>query len=126
MRTTLLLLALALPAAAEEPLSAEAFDRLTRGKTFYYAEEGAPYGAEQYRDDREVIWSFLDGECIRGTWYQAGEAICFVYDNLDMPQCWLFYDDGGLRARFLDGGSDLTELGQTTEPLECRGPDVGV
>ena len=126
MRTALLLLAFTLPASAEAPLSAEAFDRLTRGKTFYYAEEGVPYGAEEYREGREVIWSFLDGECLRGRWYQAGEAICFVYENLDTPQCWLFYDDGRLRAQFLDGGSDLTELGQTSEPLECRGPDIGV
>ena len=126
MRILLALLATALPVAAQDPLSAEAFDRMTRGKTFYYAEDGQPYGAEEYRDDREVLWSFLDGECLRGTWYQAGDAICFVYDGLDPHQCWLFYDDGGLRARFLGGGSDLRELMQSDEPLHCPGPDVGV
>lgn len=120
-------MAAALPAAAQEPLSAEAFDELTRGSTYYYyAEEGIPYGAEEYRDDREVIWSFLDGRCIRGTWYQAEEAICFVYENLDGPQCWHFFGGERLTARFLDSGSDLTEMARTSEPLQCPGPDVGV
>ncbi len=126
MRTVLLLIATALPATAQTPLSAEAFDALTRGKTFYYAENGEPYGAEEYHGDREVIWSFLDGECMRGTWYPAGESICFVYEHLDAPQCWLFFDNEGLQAQFLGGGTDLTEMGQTGEPLDCLGPDVGV
>ncbi len=126
MRTAILLLATAVPATAQTPLSAEAFDALTRGKTFYYSEDGRPYGAEEYHEDREVIWSFLDGECMRGTWYQSGEAICFAYDDLDVPQCWLFFDEGGLRAQFLGGGSELTEMGQTGESLDCPGPDVGV
>ena len=126
MRTALVLTLAALPAAAETPLSAEAFDDLTRGRTYYYAEDGIPYGAEEYRDNREVVWSFLDGECMRGRWYEAGEAICFVYEGLDTPQCWRFFQDGGLRALFLDGGSDLKEMGRTGEPLRCLGPDVGV
>ena len=126
MRPTLLLLATALPAAGQEPLTAEAFDALTRGRTYHYAEDGVPYGAEDYLDDREVIWSFLDGECMRGRWYPAGEAICFVYDNLDAPQCWLFFDEGGLRARFLGGGPDLTELHRSRQSLACLSPDVGV
>lgn len=126
MRIALLLLATALPAAAETPLSAEAFDELTRGRTYFYAENGVPYGAEEYHDDHEVVWSFLDGKCIRGTWYQAGEAICFVYKDLPLPQCWLFFVEGSLRALFLDGGTDLTELGQSDQPLDCLGPDVGV
>ncbi len=125
MRTAVVFLA-ALPAAAETPLTAEAFDELTRGKTYYYAEEGAPYGAEEYRAGREVIWSFLDGRCLRGTWHQQGEAICFVYEDLPTPQCWHFFDEGGLSARFLGGETDLTELGQSSEPLRCTGPDVGV
>jgi hypothetical protein len=114
------------PAFAETPLSGEAFDALTRGQTFTYAEDGVPYGAEEYLDDREVVWSFLDGDCLRGRWYEAGDAICFVYENLEAPRCWQFFDEGRLRARFLGGGSDLVELGRSTEPLECRGPDVGV
>jgi hypothetical protein len=127
MRSTLvLLLGLALPVSAEEPLSAEDFDALTRGRTYVYADEAGPYGAEEYREDREVIWSFLDGECIRGRWYAADEAICFVYEGIETPQCWHSFDEGGLRARFLGGGTDLKELGQTAEPLQCLGPGVGV
>jgi hypothetical protein len=124
MRTAILLLA-ALPAAAETPLSGPAFDELTRGRTYYYAEDGIPYGAEEYRPGREVLWSFLDGRCLRGSWYQSGESICFVYENREGPQCWEFFHDDGLRARFLDGGTDLYELGQSADPLYCMGPDVG-
>ena len=126
MRTLFLLLATLAPATAQTPLTAEEFDSLTRGKTYYYAENGVPYGAEEYFDDREVVWSFLDGECMRGRWYQTGEAICFVYENLDSPQCWLFYHEGGLSAEFLGNGTDLYELGTSAEPLQCLGPDVGV
>jgi hypothetical protein len=126
MRWALLLAALAVPAAAETPLSGAAFDALTRGQTFTYAEDGVPYGAEEYRDDREVVWSFLDGECLHGRWYEAGDAICFVYEDLEGPRCWEFFDEGRLRARFLGGGADLIELDRSEEPLECLGPNVGV
>ncbi len=115
--------------AAETRLSAAEFDAYTRGKTFYYGSMGRPYGGEEYLDDRRVRWSFLDGECKDGRWYEQADEICFVYDDNPDPQCWSFAIGGrGLIARF--GGdsaqSELYEVEQSAEPLLCTGPKVGV
>lgn len=125
----LLALAPALAAAGENPIGAEEFERIVTGKTFSYAAGGVAYGAEDYLEDRRVRWSFLDGECTEGTWYVSGEQICFVYDDIPGPQCWLFYLRGGrLTAEFAgaSGGSELYETSREEEPLYCKGPRVGV
>lgn len=114
---------------AQETLDGEAFEALTAGKTFYFSSGGAPYGGEQYLADRRVRWSFLDGQCLEGRWWQEGELICFVYDDNPEHHCWTFrMDAGGLRAQF-EGGTDgrvLYELRQSEKPLHCLGPEVGV
>ena len=117
-----------LPALAQTPMSAEDFDAYTKGQTLNFSSNGTAYGAEEYRDDRRVRWSFLDGDCREGRWYPEGDAICFVYEGDLGPQCWRFYaGGGGLRAEFLGGGgSDLYETEATDEPLFCLGPEVGV
>lgn len=118
-----------LPAAAQDPMSAAQFDAYTRGKTFYYGAGGAPYGGEEYLDNRQVRWSFLDGDCQSGEWYPRGDHICFVYENRPDPQCWSFFESAaGLVARF-EGDTATTELyevEQTDAPLMCLGPEVGV
>lgn len=119
----------AAPLQAQSLMSAEEFDAYTRGKTFYYGSLGAPYGAEEYLDDRRVRWSFLDGKCQEGVWYQEGALICFVYDNHPEPQCWSFERSAdGLIARFENDPdqTELYEVEQSAEPLMCLGPDVGV
>lgn len=111
------------------PLDAAEFDALTQGRTLYFYSNGTPYGAERYRDDRRVTWSFLDGECKEGQWYQQGDFICFVYDDLPEPQCWTFFDTGSrLRALFegREGATELYEAGQADDLLQCIGPKVGV
>ena len=60
------LLLSAAPLRADPMMSAEAFDAYTRGKTFYYASQGAPYGAEEYLSDRRVRWSFLTANARTG------------------------------------------------------------
>jgi hypothetical protein len=115
--------------AAEGPLSAEEFDTYTRGKTLFYGQNGQAYGAEIYLDNRRVRWSFLDGECKEGEWYEQGEQICFVYDDNPDPQCWTFrLGDGGLIARFedLSGSTDLYEADDIGEEMICLGPKIGV
>ncbi len=112
-------------------MSAEAFDTHTRGKTFYYGADGRAYGVEEYLDDRRVRWSFLDGECKEGRWYEKdGGLICFVYeDEPGAPQCWSFYlGPDGLVARFENnpGSTELYEVENTEEPMMCKGPEVGV
>jgi len=129
-RTFLLWLLLSFPAVAIAAMNAEEFDDFTRGKTFYYGSSGQPYGAEEYLSDRRVIWTFLNGECQNGVWYEDGGLICFVYDNEPDPQCWSFTraPDGGLIARFENDPveTELYEVRRTPEPLFCPGPDVGV
>lgn len=124
------LLAPAAPAGAgEHPMTAEEFDAYTRGQTLYFSANGQPYGVERYKDGRRVTWSFLDGECKEGVWYQSGEMICFEYDDIAGPQCWTFFErPGGLEARF-ENRTDSTVLYQTLEsdePMLCLGPEVGV
>lgn len=128
LRAALLLL-LAAPAAAQTPMSAEAFEAYSTGKTLYFGKTGAPYGAEQYLSGRRVIWTFLDGECQEGHWFEQAGDICFVYDlRPDAPQCWTFYQrDTGLAAQYENDPSatPLIEVEQSDEPLQCPGPDVG-
>lgn len=125
----LALLCTALPALGQDRMTAEEFDAYTLGKTFYYGSLGAPYGAEEYLDNRRVRWSFLDGKCQEGVWYEEGALICFVYDHDPEPQCWSFERGAsGLIARFENdpAQSELYEVEKSVEPLHCLGPEVGV
>ena len=110
-------------------MSAQEFDEYTRGKTLFYGENGQSYGAEHYLDNRRVRWSFLDGECKEGTWYEGAGQICFVYEDNPDPQCWTFREEGGgLVARFanLPGATELYEARDINEEMICIGPEVGV
>lgn len=114
--------------AQDAPLTADEFEAYVTGRTLYYSSQGTAYGAEQYLEGRRVIWSFLDGECQQGFWYEEGEQICFLYESDLAPQCWTFWKDGtGLAARFENDPSatELYEVGQSDKPLVCPGPDVG-
>ncbi|TRD21712.1 hypothetical protein [Palleronia caenipelagi] len=116
-------------AAAETPLSGDAFDAYTRGKTLTFSADGAPYGMEEYLPGQRVRWSFLDGKCQQGVWYESADRICFEYEGNPDPQCWRFYEgSNGLRAEFADrlGADILYETRSTDEELLCYGPDVGV
>ncbi|MBA83934.1 hypothetical protein ACSSNL_02935 [Thalassobius sp. S69A] len=124
-----LILLAASAASAQTPMTAEEFDAYTRGKTFYYAENGQDYGGEEYLPDRRVRWSFLDGQCKNGHWYEEAGQICFVYEDRPDPQCWTFFDSpAGLVAQL---GRDpqatlLYETRQSPKPMTCLGPEVGV
>jgi hypothetical protein len=109
-------------------MSAEAFDSYTRGQTFTYGAGAEPYGAEEYLDNRRVRWSFLDGRCQDGEWYEDGDLICFVYEDNPDPQCWSFYQTPrGIVARFEDDPAQTTlyEITRSPEPMMCLGPEVG-
>ncbi len=119
----------ALPARAEAPLSAEAFDAYVTGFTITYQQEDLVFGIEEYLPDRRVRWSVAPGHCLYGIWYPDGEDICFVYEDNPNPHCWTFRMRGGRLAAEMDGampGSDLVETDRSTTPLPCPGPDVGV
>jgi hypothetical protein len=125
---------LALPATAQEtdlgvPMSGAEFEAYVTGRTLTYADQGVIYGTEEYRKDRKVRWAFTKDECRLGYWYEAGEQICFVYEDPNDPQCWLFFKGAkGLQAQFMGvgGGASLSEVEQSAGPMSCAGPDVGV
>jgi hypothetical protein len=130
MRATLLAACLAAtPASAETPLSAEAFDALTLGRTMTWAEFGTVYGVEQYLPNRRVRWTVLGDDCKTGHWYADGPAICFQYEDDPAPDCWEITMSGsGMAALYLSNPSvsEPVVVEETTEPLACFGPEVGV
>lgn len=131
MRNVMMVLALLAAAptqAMETPVSPSEFEALVTGKTLSYAANGTEYGAEEYFPNRRVMWSFLDGECQEGEWYAAGEAICFVYENMPTPQCWTFFKrNESLVARFQSETNprELYETRRLNQPLVCLGPEIG-
>ena len=127
-RLAVVLALIAAPALAEAPMSGDAFEAYTTGKTLLYGYDGKTYGGEDYLPGRRVRWSFLDGRCLDGRWYEDGQAICFIYDDDPAPVCWVFFaGETGLGAELVGdgGGQSLYEIGAATEPLLCLGPEVG-
>ena len=127
MRFLLTFLFLASPAIADTPLNGDEFEALITGKTLTFSNDTVPYGLEYYAPNRQVIWSFIGGDCKNGEWYEAqtndGPAICFEYEDDDTPKCWqIFEENGNLRATFLNsvGTSDLYETSEG-DPLVCGG-----
>ncbi|WP_092082063.1 hypothetical protein [Poseidonocella sedimentorum] len=114
--------------AALAAMSAEEFAARTTGKTLLFRADGAPYGAEEYREGQRVRWSFLDGQCLEGRWYEDAGRICFVYDDRpDAAQCWLFEPDGPrFSVRFDGDDATLYSAEPSAEPLLCLGPEIGV
>lgn len=115
--------------AAETPVSPEAFDALSRGKTLVYSDGDRAYGVEQYLPGRKVIWAFLGEECRQGQWYAEGNEICFVYENNPVPQCWSYFRTAeGLKARFRGDPPELPmiSVAESTGPMPCQGPMLGV
>ncbi|WP_136439233.1 hypothetical protein [Pacificoceanicola onchidii] len=118
-----------LTAIAAESMSGGDFERYVDGKTLYFGLAGKAYGAEEYLPNRQVRWSFLDGKCKDGYWYEEAGSICFVYEDKPEPQCWSFFQEGDkLRAVFENDPTStvLYEAQQDEEPMLCYGPDVGV
>ncbi|MFT5066586.1 MAG: hypothetical protein ACJAXK_001091 [Yoonia sp.] len=125
----LIFLVLAAPAFADDAMNATEFDAYTKGKTITFGVAGDDaYGIEQYQDNQRVIWSFLDGECSNGVWYESKGNICFRYDFDPDPKCWKFYDEpNGLRAVYMNrpNTSVLYEALESGKPLICPGPNLG-
>ena len=115
--------------AAETPVSPEAFDALSRGRTLVYSDGDRAYGVEQYLPGRRVVWAFLGEDCRQGQWYAEGNEICFVYDNNPAPQCWAYFRTAeGLKARFRGDPPELPmiSVAESDAPMPCQGPMLGV
>lgn len=105
------------------------FDAMTRGKTLLYTLDGVFHGLERHLGNRRVEWTFGDGICYAGYWYETGDDICFVYEGIEGAQCWRFEDrPGGLTATFVEDGvlGRSYEASPTTAQVSCEGPEVGV
>ena len=127
--TLLSLFALALPATANPGMSAAEFEAYTKGKTLIYSVNGQDYGIERYMEGRRVTWSFLDGECTDGHWYEENGQICFAYEGWEAPQCWYFRTGPqGLSAEFADenGRTAFYRAEDRGEDMVCLGPKTGV
>lgn len=118
----------AAPILAAEPLSGAEFDAYATGKTLTFAEDGLPYGAEQYLPGQRVRWAFDQDTCKEGIWYERDQNICFVYEDGLQPQCWQFFvEEDKLRAVFQGtSGTELYEAWATEGPLACMAPSLGV
>lgn len=111
------------------PLDGEAFEAEVTGRTLTYSEYGTIYGIEQYLPGRRVRWRFSGDECQFGRWFPKGDEICFVYEGSPQEHCWKFWlDENGLKARLMDDAPvvDLSQVAESSQPLSCAGPDVGV
>ena len=129
MSSLLICLASASAAAGAEPMTAAEFEAYVTGKTLFYGRSGEAYGAEIYHENRRVTWSFLDGDCKEGYWYEEGRNICFVYEDRIDPQCWTFQrGPGGLVATFENNpeSTALYEAQDIGEEMICLGPKIGV
>jgi hypothetical protein len=125
----LLALLIALPVWAQDLMNAREFDAYTRGKTLFFYQDGRAYGVERYLDNQRVEWSFLDGECKDGVWYEENRMICFIYEDNPDPQCWAISEGPrGLIARFENRAeaTQLYEASEADEEMVCLGPKVGV
>lgn len=132
MKLSLVLALLAAPgfSYAEDFLSPEAFNSYSEGTTLYFAQNGQPFGVEQYLPDRKSIWQYSDGTCVKGIWFDQGDRICFTYENdaKGTAQCWRFLQKGARFAARADGRGpqdDLEVIWQDAEPIACLAPDVG-
>lgn len=132
MHRYLLILALwGLPPIALAQMSAEEFETYTTGKTLFFSLNGQDYGVERYMQNRRVEWSFLDGQCTPGYWYEDSGYICFAYEGWTAPQCWSFErTPSGLVAEFSrpdeSGRNNQYFAYEKDEDMLCLGPDTGV
>ncbi|MGF1446740.1 MAG: hypothetical protein ACFBRM_11160 [Pikeienuella sp.] len=123
--------AVAAPAAdsSVEVVSPSAFRAFSEGHTLYFSADGGYFGAESYGADRQAVWQYGLGSCIRGTWRPHGAQICFTYEGGTGELCWrVFRDEAGMFARLVsvDGGEsdgfELRVIRRDRRPLSCGGP----
>jgi hypothetical protein len=112
---------LATPAVAEDPpMTAEAFDSRTLGRVMDTYDGTGIYGIEEFLPGRRVIWQD-GGGCMRGTWEQIGDQICFDYEDRSELVCWTYHDRGGWIMGWFEGDrtSEPIMLVETQNPLTC-------
>lgn len=122
-------IALATEVETISPMTSDVFSSYVTGRTLSYSKNGQPYGVEQYLSGNRVRWAAENGDCQDGKWFAQNDQICFLYEGQLTAQCWSFYaGDAGIIAQYENNPEQdyLYESSRTSEPLICKGPDVGV
>jgi hypothetical protein len=135
-RLILIGLILSTPALAQDPaqdqtppsdlpagpaLTARSFDALTLGKRFDTFDPNDLYGVEEFLPGQRSLWRDARG-CKSATWYQAGDMICFRYeDDPENPDCWVYKTIDGVLWGWLDGQANgpTVRLIEGTTPMTC-------
>jgi len=118
--------------AAAQPMTGDAFDRLSRGTTMHFTENGQFYGSEQFFGGQRTVWRADDGRCVNGKWAYKAPEICFVYDDGSGPFCWIIErapDQLTVTSTGSEAGQPplvLTLSGQDKSEVLCTGPLFGV
>lgn len=120
------LLALCAAATAAEdggaPIPIEEWRAMTRGKTVWYALDGAHWGREYFHPDRDVA-TFLgrDGQCLTAPWAYVDGVYCFAYGGL---HCFRHLRrDGEIVVVPVEGdGAEQTVERIDRTPVSCEAP----
>ncbi|MEL6839751.1 MAG: hypothetical protein AAFP85_10690 [Pseudomonadota bacterium] len=119
-----ILIPLAVPAAAQEPMNAAEFDAYVTGRTITFRTELNPtFGVERYLPGRRVMWSAFDGTCRYGVWFESNGDICFLYDDDPENKCWTIYEEpDGLRGIYTTRppATVIFEVKDREDPLICN------
>lgn len=116
MRSALLLMALAMPASAQDTMTGAAFEAFVEGKTLGFRVDNNPmYGTERYMANRRVIWSTIDGRCTTGIWFDSKDQICFRYDDDPTYKCWLYYDAGDQLIAYFERDTSVTHFAEVID-----------
>lgn len=102
-------------------LTASEFDALTRGKRMDTFDPNNLYGIEEFLPGQRSVWRDSQG-CMRATWSQIGDQICFFYDDRpDQPDCWVYKVYKGAIWGWHNGqlGGAIVRLVPGNSPMDC-------
>lgn len=124
MRSLLICLALATPAAAQDGMTAAEFEAYVTGRTITFSTIDDPtFGVERYLPGRRVMWSTFNGICRYGVWFESKGDICFRYEDDPEHKCWTIYEEpDGLRGVFTTRPNTtvIFEERDRDDPLICN------
>ena len=129
IRAALILLLGAVPAAAQEQITAAAFlDRVAgRPATFVIMGTDDLVGVEQFLRRDRTVWARSNGTCAYGTVTVEGPLVCFAYDDepTGRQHCWFPLELDGTLLVLDDEGDEVQEISAITDaPVICDPPPI--